>query len=134
MYGRGVLDNKWQVAANMETMLLLKRRGIPLDRDVIFVAEAGEEAATGPGIEYLVNERWNEIDAEYCIAEAGEVLRRGGQLRLRDDRDRREAAQRRAPRRAWPVRPRLAAAALERDSPSRPGNREDRIVGIRRCA
>ena len=81
VYGRGVLDNKWQVAANMETMLLLKRRGIPLDRDVIFVAEAGEEAATGPGIEYLVNERWNEIDAEYCIAEAGEVLRRGGQLR-----------------------------------------------------
>jgi len=81
VYGRGVLDNKWQVAANMETMLLLKRRGIPLDRDVIFVAEAGEEAATGPGIEYLVNERWNEIDSEFCIAEAGEVLRRGGQLR-----------------------------------------------------
>ena len=81
VYGRGVLDNKWQVAANIETMLLLKRRGVPLDRDVIFVAEAGEEAATGPGIEYLVNERWNDIDAEYCIAEAGEVVRRGGQLR-----------------------------------------------------
>ncbi|HYS26284.1 MAG TPA: M20/M25/M40 family metallo-hydrolase [Vicinamibacterales bacterium] len=81
VYGRGVLDNKWQVAANIETMLLLKRRAVPLDRDVIFVAEAGEEAATGPGIEYLVNERWNDIDAEYCIAEAGEVVRRGGQLR-----------------------------------------------------
>jgi acetylornithine deacetylase/succinyl-diaminopimelate desuccinylase-like protein len=81
VYGRGVLDNKWQVAANIETMLLLKRRNIPLDRDVIFVAEAGEEAATGPGIEYLVNERWSDIDAEYCIAEAGEVVRRGGQLR-----------------------------------------------------
>jgi len=81
VYGRGVLDNKWQVAANIETMLLLKRRNVPLDRDVIFVAEAGEEAATGPGIEYLVNERWTDIDSEYCIAEAGEVVRRGGQLR-----------------------------------------------------
>ena len=81
VYGRGVLDNKWQVAANMETLLLLKRHNVALDRDVIFVAEAGEEAATGPGIEYLVNERWNDIDAEYCIAEAGEVVRRGGQLR-----------------------------------------------------
>src|SRR3954463_5446551 len=78
VYGRGVLDNKWQVAANMETMLLLKRRGIPLDRDIIFVAEAGEEAATGPGIEYLVNERWNEIDAEFCLAEAGGVRRENG--------------------------------------------------------
>jgi acetylornithine deacetylase/succinyl-diaminopimelate desuccinylase-like protein len=81
VYGRGVLDNKWQVAADMETMLLLKRNRVPLDRDVIFVAEAGEEAATGPGIEYLVNERWNDIDAEYCIAEAGEVQRQGGKVR-----------------------------------------------------
>jgi acetylornithine deacetylase/succinyl-diaminopimelate desuccinylase-like protein len=81
VYGRGVLDNKWQVAAHIETMLLLKRNKIPLDRDVIFVAEAGEEAATGPGIEYLVNDRWNEINAEYCLAEAGEVIRQGGKLR-----------------------------------------------------
>ena len=81
IYGRGVLDNKWQVAANMETMLLLKRNRVALDRDVIFVAEAGEEAATGPGIDYLVNERWSDIDAEYCIAEAGEVQRQGGKLR-----------------------------------------------------
>jgi acetylornithine deacetylase/succinyl-diaminopimelate desuccinylase-like protein len=81
IYGRGALDNKWQVAANMETMLLLKRNRVALNRDVIFVAEAGEEAATGPGIEYLVNERWNDIEAEYCIAEAGEVLRQGGKVR-----------------------------------------------------
>src|SRR5262245_7255404 len=81
VYGRGVLDNKWQVAANLETMLLLKRNNVALDRDVIFVAEAGEEGSTGPGIEYLVNERWNEIDAEYCIAEGGAVVRKDGQVR-----------------------------------------------------
>ena len=51
VYARGALDNKWQVAANIMTMLMLKRANVPLDRDVIFVAEAGEEASTGPGIQ-----------------------------------------------------------------------------------
>jgi acetylornithine deacetylase/succinyl-diaminopimelate desuccinylase-like protein len=35
VYGRGTLDNKWQVAAGMMTMLLLKRGNVALDRDVI---------------------------------------------------------------------------------------------------
>jgi acetylornithine deacetylase/succinyl-diaminopimelate desuccinylase-like protein len=82
IYGRGSLDNKWQVAAGMTTMLLLKRQNVPLDRDVIFVAEAGEEAATAPGIEYLVNEHWPEIEAEACIAESGSVRRENGKLRF----------------------------------------------------
>ena len=82
IYARGALDNKWQVAANIMTMLMLKRSHVPLDRDVIFVAEAGEEASTGPGIEYLVNEHWAEIDAEACIAEGGTVRREGGQVRF----------------------------------------------------
>src|SRR6266404_4837692 len=81
IYGRGTLDNKWQVAAGMMTMLLLKRGNVALDRDIIFVAEAGEEAATAPGIEYLVNERWPEIEAEACLAESGNVRRENGQLR-----------------------------------------------------
>ncbi len=58
VYGRGTLDDKSDLLAAMMTMLLLKRSHVPLDRDVIFVSEAGEEASTGPGIEYLVNERW----------------------------------------------------------------------------
>ena len=79
IYGRGTLDDKSDLVAALMTMLTLKRSGSPLDRDVIFAAEAGEEAATGPGIEYLVNQRWGEIDAEYCLAESGGVRRRNGQ-------------------------------------------------------
>jgi acetylornithine deacetylase/succinyl-diaminopimelate desuccinylase-like protein len=82
VYSRGVLDNKWQVAAGMMTMLMLKRGNVALDRDVIFVAEAGEEASTGPGIEYLVGQHWKDLDAEACIAEGGTVRREGGQLRF----------------------------------------------------
>lgn len=81
VYGRGTLDDKPDVAAGLMTMLLLKRSSTPLDRDVIFVIEAGEEASTGPGIEYLVNERWNDIDAEFCLAESGGVRRLNGQPR-----------------------------------------------------
>jgi acetylornithine deacetylase/succinyl-diaminopimelate desuccinylase-like protein len=78
VYGRGTLDDKSDLVAAMMTMLLLHRSRIPLDRDVIFVSEAGEEAATGPGIEYLVNEHWSEIDSEFCLAEAGSVRRSNG--------------------------------------------------------
>jgi acetylornithine deacetylase/succinyl-diaminopimelate desuccinylase-like protein len=79
VYGRGTLDDKSDLTAAMMTMLLLKRSKTPLDRDVIFVSEAGEEAATGVGIEYLVNEHWNDIEAETCLAETGGVKRRNGQ-------------------------------------------------------
>src|SRR5580693_1812757 len=78
VYGRGTMDDKSDLSAALMTMLLLKRSKAPLDRDVIFVSEAGEEAATGPGIEYLVNERWKDIDAEVCLAEAGGVRRSNG--------------------------------------------------------
>src|ERR1035441_8069528 len=82
VYGRGAIDNKWQVAANIMTMLMLKRGNVALDRDVIFVAEAGEEASTAPGIEYLVAEHWPEIDAEACLAEGGTGRRENGQVRF----------------------------------------------------
>src|SRR5579863_682776 len=79
VYGRGTLDDKSDLLAAMMTMLMLKRQSTPLDRDVIFVSEVGEEASTGPGIEYLVNEHWNDIDAEFCLAEAGGVRLKNGQ-------------------------------------------------------
>jgi acetylornithine deacetylase/succinyl-diaminopimelate desuccinylase-like protein len=78
VYGRGTLDDKSDLLAAMMTMVLLKRSHTPLDRDVIFVSEVGEEASTGPGIEYLVNNHWSEIDAEICLAESGGVRRRNG--------------------------------------------------------
>lgn len=79
VYGRGTLDDKSDLQAALMTMLMLKRLKTPLDRDVIFVSESGEEAATGPGIEYLVNEHWNDIDAEFCLAESGGVRLKNGQ-------------------------------------------------------
>src|SRR5271154_1516665 len=81
VYGRGTVDDKNNMTPGMMTMLLLKRLKIPLDRDVIFVAEAGEEAATGMGIGHLVEHNWSDIEAEICLAEGGNVNRRDGQVR-----------------------------------------------------
>jgi acetylornithine deacetylase/succinyl-diaminopimelate desuccinylase-like protein len=76
IYGRGATDDKDNVTAGLMVMLLLKRLDVPLARDVIFVAESGEEGFATEGFRYLVERHWPEIDAEYALAEGG-----GGQLR-----------------------------------------------------
>ena len=80
VYGRGTLDDKDNVTAALMTMLLLKRNKVPLDRDVIFLAEAGEEGAVQFGIEFMVQQHFAEIEAEFCIAEGGRVSRTGGKV------------------------------------------------------
>ena len=76
VYGRGTLDDKDSVAAGLMTMLQLKRMKIPLDRDVIFLAEASEEGNGAYGINFMVERHWAEIEAEYCFAEGGGVVRK----------------------------------------------------------
>jgi len=72
IYGRGTLDDKKSVAAGLMVMKLLKRYGVELDRDVIFLAESGEEGTPEVGINYMVEKHFDLIDAEYCLAEGGQ--------------------------------------------------------------
>src|SRR5215212_9962975 len=72
VWGRGSKDDKPVLAANLVAMLMLKRLHVPLDRDVIFLAESGEEAdLAGVGINYMVREHFAEIDAEFAMTEGG---------------------------------------------------------------
>ena len=81
VWGRGSSDDKPHLAANLMTMLLLKRLGVPLDRDVIFLAESGEEAdVTGVGINYMVREHFDEIDAEFAMTEGGGATIEGSRV------------------------------------------------------
>jgi acetylornithine deacetylase/succinyl-diaminopimelate desuccinylase-like protein len=81
IWGRGTLDDKPVLAANLMVMLLLKRNNVKLDRDVIFLAESGEEAdTTGVGINYMVAEHFNEIDAEFSITEGGGATIENGKV------------------------------------------------------
>jgi acetylornithine deacetylase/succinyl-diaminopimelate desuccinylase-like protein len=52
----------------------LRRYGVELDRDIIFLAEAGEEGTPHVGINYMVEKHLGVIDAEYVLAEGGSGL------------------------------------------------------------
>ena len=80
IYSRGASDDKDHVVAGLMVMLLLKRMHVKLDRDVIFLAEAGEEGTTQVGIDYLVTHHWPEIEAEYAMAEGGSVIEADGHV------------------------------------------------------
>lgn len=82
VYGRGAVDDKDNVVAGLMMMLMLKRMNVPLDRDVIFLAESGEEGATRVGIQLVTREHFPKIDAEYCLAEGGNVTRVGGRVKF----------------------------------------------------
>ena len=81
VYGRGAVDDKDNVVASLMTMLLLKRLNVPLDRDVVFLAESGEEGSTRVGIQFMTREHYKVLDAEYCLAEGGAAARVGGRVR-----------------------------------------------------
>jgi acetylornithine deacetylase/succinyl-diaminopimelate desuccinylase-like protein len=80
IYGRGSLDDKDNVTAALTLMLLLSRAEVDLDRDVIFLAEAGEEGTTTFGVDYMVENHWDEIAAEYCLAEGGGAVSHDGEV------------------------------------------------------
>jgi acetylornithine deacetylase/succinyl-diaminopimelate desuccinylase-like protein len=82
VYGRGSVDDKDNTTAVLMVMLMLKRQNVPLDRDVIALWEAGEEGATRVGIQFMVNQHFPLIDAEYCFAEGGNVQRQAGQVKF----------------------------------------------------
>jgi acetylornithine deacetylase/succinyl-diaminopimelate desuccinylase-like protein len=82
VYGRGTLDDKPSVVAGLMTMIQLKRMKVALDRDVIFLAEASEEGNGPYGINFMVDKHWSEIDAEYCLAEGGGVVRSAGKVQF----------------------------------------------------
>ena len=82
IYGRGTVDDKDNLVAGLMVMLMLKRQNVPLDRDVIFLAESGEEGSTRVGIEFMTGQHFPKIDAEYRLAEGGSVSRAGGQIKF----------------------------------------------------
>lgn len=82
IYGRGTVDDKDNLTGALMTMLLLKRQNVSLDRDVIFLAEAGEEGTTRVGIQFMVNQHFDDINAEYCFAEGGGVTRENGKVKF----------------------------------------------------
>ncbi len=75
LYGRGAIDDKGMLAANLETLLLLKRnvldKGASLSRDVVFVANSDEEAGGDWGMGWLITNHPELVKAEFALNEGG---------------------------------------------------------------
>jgi acetylornithine deacetylase/succinyl-diaminopimelate desuccinylase-like protein len=71
IYARGALDMKHMVTMELMTMLLLKRSGVRLKRDVIYMAAADEEVGGHQGAGWVVRNRPDLIQAEYALNEGG---------------------------------------------------------------
>jgi acetylornithine deacetylase/succinyl-diaminopimelate desuccinylase-like protein len=77
VYGRGAIDDKGMLAANLMVMLLLQRTvartGIALTRDVVFVATPDEEGPGEWGIGWLAAHHPDLLSAEFAINEGGRI-------------------------------------------------------------
>ena len=79
-YGRGTRDMKSGDAILMMSFLRLKREGYQPDRDLIVALTADEEGGNSNGVDWLLKEHKDWIDAEYCInLDGGEFERLKGE-------------------------------------------------------
>jgi len=69
VYGRGALDCKDLMAAQVSAMLQLHREGALLDGELIFAATADEEAGGKMGVKYLLDHYPEKLEADFAINE-----------------------------------------------------------------
>lgn len=77
IWGRGTLDDKGPGVIELMAMLAIKRAGILLDRDVIFLATGDEEEGGKLGAGWMVaHEADIFADAQYLLNEGGGIMSR----------------------------------------------------------
>ncbi len=74
VWGRGATDMKGTAICQLMTMLLLKRMSARLDRDVIFLGTADEEAGQDSGVRAMIaDDRPRLRDAEFVLTEGAGI-------------------------------------------------------------
>src|SRR5207245_2743743 len=71
LWARGAMDMKGQGIAQVLAFLRLKRERVPLNRDVILLAEPDEEVGGALGARWMIANHYAELDPEYVIDEGG---------------------------------------------------------------
>lgn len=80
MYGRGSIDDKGMLAANLAAFIALKRSNARMNRDVIFLATADEEQGGDASIKMLIAKYWDKFAAGFAINEGGRVVLNNGKV------------------------------------------------------
>jgi acetylornithine deacetylase/succinyl-diaminopimelate desuccinylase-like protein len=81
LYGRGALDMKTTGILHLAAMVRLKREGIPLSRDIVFIGTADEEVEA-LGMQTLIAKHGAAFEgAELSLTEGDVIDARGGRVR-----------------------------------------------------
>ena len=72
--GRGAIDFKGGMAVFARAVMMLAERKVPLDRDIIFLAEADEEGGKYNTI-WLAHDHWPALDCEFALNEGGWIIK-----------------------------------------------------------
>jgi acetylornithine deacetylase/succinyl-diaminopimelate desuccinylase-like protein len=80
VWGRGAQDMKGAGILHLMAMLAIKRSGVPLDRDIVFIANSDEELGS-TGAEVFVDRHADLLrDVEFLITEGGGASVENGKL------------------------------------------------------
>ena len=71
LYGRGAFDMKGPGVAQLYAFIALKRRSLPLKRDVILMAVPDEEVGGGLGAAWMRQNHLADFEPEYILDEGG---------------------------------------------------------------
>ena len=77
-YGRGTTDDKDEAAIHIANLIRLKEEGFVPDRDIIVALTADEETGDHNGVQWLLDEHRDLIDAEYALNEGGSGAMKDG--------------------------------------------------------
>src|ERR1700733_10031836 len=80
LYGRGAIDDKGMLAANLAVFIALKRSQTRLNRDVIFLAEGDEEAGGEFGMKFAVEKHWDKISSGFALNEGSHTVLKNGKV------------------------------------------------------
>lgn len=81
-YGRGVTDDKDEAAIYTANLIRYKQEGFVPDRDIIVALTADEEGGEFNGVQWLLENHRELIDAEYALNEGGGGEIKDGKHRL----------------------------------------------------
>lgn len=80
LYGRGSMDDKALLAANIAVMVASKRSSARLARDVIFLATDDEEQGGAASIRTVIEKYWDKIACAYSLNEGGRTALKDGKV------------------------------------------------------
>jgi acetylornithine deacetylase/succinyl-diaminopimelate desuccinylase-like protein len=71
IWGRGTLDMKGIGVQHLMSLIALHNAGVAPARDIVMICTADEESGGARGIQWMLENHYSEIDAEYVLDEGG---------------------------------------------------------------